>query len=370
MSKYVQNIPDWSYLTNYNGDVFQTFSSELSENELYPATFEYCFDLKKKIDVPLKSNNRDYYRLGIGFNINQLHSMGFSDYIAFFQNVQRELSCVKRDDITKVVTPEQGLKNIINSITPTDEAVKQDLIYILELLKKSIDLKIVESLGIEGSLCIGVSNKKSDIDLLIDGSSNYLYLSDCWKNIIKKNKRLLELHDSKLLCDEMYNHRKNYIPFTKKEILFHEDRKMFAYLQNNDQCRKINIVGKLNNDEPLYKERNRIFFDKYKFYPVGICYGSGVIEDDRFGYYIPSIYETKITDLKISNCVIDNPNVSYIIDYIGSYYMQMRVGENFECCGMLEQMYYQNNPINEYRISLNPWDGHVQNKMYLKKINN
>ena len=50
--------------------------------------------------------------------------------------------------------------------------------------------------------------------------------------------------------------------------------------------------------------------------------------------------------------------------------MQMRVGENFECCGMLEQMYYQNNPINEYRISLNPWDGHVQNKMYLKKINN
>lgn len=50
--------------------------------------------------------------------------------------------------------------------------------------------------------------------------------------------------------------------------------------------------------------------------------------------------------------------------------MQLKKGEIFESIGMLEEIYINDHPSGKYRISLNRWDGHIENGMYLKTIAN
>ncbi len=122
----------------------------------------------------------------------------------------------------------------------------------------------------------------------------------------------------------------------------------------------------------MYQERSKQYFDKRSFKPIGICKVIGITKTDILGDYIPSIYDVKTLNVEINtdktNQIPQTPKIDYIIDYIGSYYMQLKKGETFESVGMLEEIYYDNQPSGKYRLSLNHWDGHIANNMYLKTI--
>lgn len=370
------NNEEWYYIIDKNNCVFQLFGNELRDIKSHVAVLEYIFNLKNSYDcLALKKRNGiEYYRAGIGHNTEELKQIGLGKYIRYFDKLNREVTCISDKDIARVITPNKALQDVTNGKILTEPHVKRDLMYLLNVLKYNISEDIIDYIGIEGSLCFGISHEFSDIDIIINGQKAFERINTDWKNIVN-NERKISLLDNLPICQEdLVLDRKKFIPCLEEEILFHECRKNYAYIQKDRIYRKVNIVGKLNKNDILYKERENKYFSNRSFKPVGLCKIRGITQTDNLGNYIPSIYDTKT--LNFHPITKNNPDfpvaadVSYIIDYVGSYYMQLKKGEIFESIGMLEEIYINDHPSGKYRISLNHWDGHIENGMYLKTIAN
>ncbi|MGM9879626.1 MAG: nucleotidyltransferase domain-containing protein [Bacilli bacterium] len=360
-------IPDWSYVLDENKVVSQCFSRELHNETSCVSTLEYLFD-NNSFSLPKKEvNGKLFSRLGIKYSTKDLKNINLKDYVYYNKKLGRELSTIYYKNINKIITPEEQLLKILNDKLYVNDFVKRDLIHYLKVLKKFFSENFVNEIGVEGSLAFEISTKNSDIDLLINGKDNFWNLYECWSDIIDSDKKLIKLSESDCAQKQMCNNRKIYIPYSEKDIIFHETRKMFSYIMTDEIIRKINIVGKLSEKERAYKERYREYFENYSFVPIEICTIEGVVDNDNYGYYIPSIYDIKANKIKSKNNV-DPKQIKYIIDYIGNYYMHIFNGEMFQCCGMLEQIYKNDIALDVYRISLNPWDNVYDKKMFLKTI--
>lgn len=370
------NNEEWFYIIDKNDCVFQSFGNELIDAKSHVAVLEYIFNLKNKYDhfALKKRNGVEYYRAGISYNVEELKALGLGKYIQFFEKLNREVTCISEKDISRIITPTQSLNDIMADRIPTNPYVKRDLTYLLSLIKQNFSSEVAEHLGIEGSLCFGISDKFSDIDVIVNGQEPFEQLNSDWKNIVNAEKKISLLNDVPICQDDLLADRKRFIPCQDNEILFHEKRKNYAYISKDGLYRKINIVGKLNKEDPLYKERSNKYFANYSFKPLGLCKIKGVTKTDELGDYIPSIYDTDTLNFQTLSKDKPEPvqpvNVEYIIDYVGSYYMQLKKGEVFESVGMLEEIYKNNVPSGKYRVSLNHWDGHVEKGMYLKTIAN
>lgn len=370
---YMQNNEEWSYFLDKNGCAFQLFGDELQNGNSHVAILEYIFNLSGRYNnlSSTKRNGVEYYRAGISHNTEKLKQLGLTQYIHFCEKLNREIVCIPVDNISNILTPNRALKEILLGERPLDPYVKKDLFYLIDMLKKNISTSVVDFLGVEGSLCFGVAHKSSDIDIIVNGQTAFEELNKAWKNIIHNDSKIYLLEDLPDCQKSLLDDRKKFIPYSEDNILYHEQRKNYAYIIDNHINRKINIVGKLSKTDPLYIERQNRYFSGYSFKSQGLCYVRGITKTDNLGNYIPSIYDTELINFKpLSNKTIKigSESINYIIDYIGSYYMHLRKGEIFDGVGMLEEIYYLNNPTRRYRLSLNPWDGHVENGMYLKSI--
>lgn len=365
---------EWYYILDKDGNVFQAFGGELRDENSHVAVLEYIFNIKNKyksLDLRMR-NGREFYRVGIIYNTEELAQIGLNKYIHYFNKLNRNVVCVSPNDIAKIITPHQALIDVITDKIPTDPYVKRDLTHLLRVLRHNVSDDIIDSLGIEGSLCFGVSHKHSDIDIIVNGQIAFEKINSKWKDIIYNDQEIFLLEQLPECQQNLAEDRSNFIPYSKEDIIFHENRKNYAYVSKNGLYRKINIVGKLKQSDPLYQERTRKYFSGRSFRPVGLCQVQGITKTDNMGDYIPSIYDIQTLNIHTDSNEINNLKqrlqIDYIIDYVGSYYMQLKKGEKFESVGMLEEIYSNNQPSGRYRISLNHWDGHVAYDMYLKTI--
>lgn len=364
----LRNIPDWSYLLDDKKKIiFQAFGKELLEGKKIVSTPEYCFDMKSKLGVKHKNiNGIDFYRIGIKYNSNDLLNMGLEENVFYSNILNKNVPFIDYDSASRIITPESGFFDILNNKVRVNQNVYKDLVYVVELLMNKFGSDLINNIGVEGSLLFGISNDNSDIDFLINGSEAYRVLLREWPKIVVENKILQSLTSSNISKMDMYNHRREYIPYSKKEILFHESRKLFTYIISNDIIRKINFVCKFDEQEMKYVERFKKYFEGFKFKPIDLCYASGKVISNDNCFAIPSIYDVKISDLRVNDMVVNNKSVTYVIDYIGSYFMHLCNNEEFECVGILEQLYDGENSLDQFRISLNPWDK-TKRKVYLKR---
>lgn len=363
-----KTIPDWSYILDSNNLISQCFSKELHNETSFISTLEYFFDYNNSLNIPKKEiNGKSFYRLGIKYSTEDLKNINLKDYVCYNEKLNRELPTIQYRDIQRIVTPEEQLQKILTNELYVNNHTKNDLIHYLKVLKKYFSIGLINEIGVEGSLAFEVSTSASDIDLLINGKDNFWNLYKEWDNIVDSDKRLIKLNQSANAQKQMFNNRKMYIPYSKEDIIFHEGRKMFSYIMNDKTIRKINIVAKLSENEKAYNERFKKYFENYSFIPLEVCTIEGVVENDNYGYYIPSIYDIKVNYIK-SNNNIDLKQIKYIIDYIGNYYMHVFNGEKFRCRGMIEQICKNGIVLDSYRVSLNPWDNVYGEKMFLKTI--
>ncbi len=366
---------EWYYVIDKEGNVFQVFGNELTNGELQVAVLEYIFNTSKTYPL-LKRKTRneiDFYRVGIAYNTEQLKKIGMTKHIHFCDCINRETVSLSPHNIEKILTPHQALVNLIQNRVYIPTSVKKDLLYLLDTIRYNLSDSLINSLGVEGSLCFGVSHAHSDIDIIINGQNDFETINSKWKEIISDEKNISLICQLPKCQEELVKDRAEFIPYSKEDILFHENRKNYAYITINGQYRKINVVGKLNPKDPLYQERFSKYFNSYSFRPVGMYKVKGITQTERLGSYIPSIYDTdtlEIQPISDKSNILDGreTKIDYIIDYIGSYYLHLKKGELFEGVGMVEEIYYKGQPTGRYRLSLNPWDGHMINHMYLKTI--
>lgn len=102
-------------------NVFQLFGDELKDNILHVAILEYMFNLTQlQTNFSKKERNGiEYYRVGIKHNIENLKKSNISQYIHFFEKLNRDVVCISEQNIRKIVTPNQALINIIRGKNPS-----------------------------------------------------------------------------------------------------------------------------------------------------------------------------------------------------------------------------------------------------------
>ena len=120
------------------------------------------------------------------YNIKDRYSVlreKFPEYLFYSENLDLELQGVKIDEIKRIYTPRNFLSNLkrINNLTKIENFSKK----LCEFLIK--EGKIPEdSIGVSGSLMIGLNKADSDIDLIIYGTKISLNFQNKLKDLFER----------------------------------------------------------------------------------------------------------------------------------------------------------------------------------------
>jgi predicted nucleotidyltransferase len=227
----------------------------------------------------------------------------YPHYLHYSPVLDASLHAVDVDRVARHHQPRHRLKHIMQM--DRHDPVERDVFVLGELLRQQgMDLATV---GITGSVLVGVQKESSDIDLVCYGREAFHHCRDSVRTLIEQN-RLQDLADSH--WQESYGRRNCSLSY--EDYVWHEKRKFNKALVNG---RKFD----LSLIEPNESTRQ----DSYqKLEPVTlICR----ITDDTQAFDYPSAYR------------IDHDSIAAIVCFTATYTGQACNGELVEVSGMLEQ---------------------------------
>lgn len=378
-----KKIRPWSFVRN--GELlFQLYDDGVDINQdtpSYVSNLEYDFSanaVENFSDVGLlkkSSNGTPFVRLGLPVPMKGLAKVGrYAPFLRMSTVLNRNVVSVHPDQIEGVIDLCEKAQDVLSGSIEIAPNLKRDFLELVNVLQQRTSIPI-SSLGVEGSLCVDVSHADSDFDIVLYGEKNYkdllAFFSDARSATI--GTRIEMFSNSEYGFRTIYNARKRYMPFSEKEMINHEARKVTGFIKSGDTHRKFSIVGILD----LGDDMRSAYVSKYRmtsrYKPLGIVTATGTICCDLWGDFRPSIYD--LEDVSF----LDAPspgfprsiadNVKYIIDNIGNYYSHCKTGEKMECRAMLEaEISEDGEHTGLYRLHLNNWDNHIENKFFLKTM--
>ncbi|KKU47401.1 MAG: hypothetical protein UX88_C0011G0010 [Candidatus Woesebacteria bacterium GW2011_GWC2_47_16] len=195
-------------------------------------------------------------------------------YTLVDQNSGERLLIIPVQDVVKVYSPRESLREIVNESSKIDSKRRKAILKLITLLQR-YNIKIGD-LGLYGSLQIGVANKsdKVDIDLLIFGIENY-----------SKLQILTEQQNYKLNVDSKYKSIREFLPWKKAR-------------QCRDSCSKIFIDEKSHADIKIVRKQNDpISFDFQNLELERESFAAkGVVLDSNQGLSTPSVFKVQIAE--------------------------------------------------------------------------
>lgn len=224
-------------------------------------------------------------------------------YLHYSPVLDASLHAVAVDRIARHHQPRYRLKHIMQR--ERQDPVERDVFALGELLRQQgMDLATV---GITGSVLVGVQKESSDIDLVCYGREAFHHCRDSVRTLIEQN-RLQDLADSH--WQESYGRRNCSLSY--EDYVWHEKRKFNKALVNG---RKFD----LSLIEPNESSRQ----DSYqKLEPITlICR----VTDDTQAFDYPSAYR------------IEHDSITAIVCFTATYAGQALKGEMVEVAGMLER---------------------------------
>jgi predicted nucleotidyltransferase len=244
-------------------------------------------------------------------------------YLAYDPVFRTNLQSVPRSSVRRIYDPRIGLQKLLRAPAKTD--IEEDAAAFALLLRKK-SKAAHSSLGITGSLLIGLHKESSDLDIAVFGKR------DCLK-VFQALRELLDARSCPGLCrldaegmEELYEQR---LADT------HMDLEDFARLES----RKVN-QGKF---------RNRTYFIRFvkeksepensygclHYTPVGRANISASVSDDEDSIFTPCKYGASGAYTPDGNPL---PDLKEIVSFRGRFCEQARVGESIVAAGMLERV--------------------------------
>lgn len=185
---------------------------------------------------------------------------------------------VKREDITQVLDPKQGLINIRQKYQNQEDS---PLIYFLKTLEEYSPI-LYQNTGITGSLLLhhDLKQLENDADLVIYGQQNVDNSKEFSSIMCKTNKRFSFLDDDKL--EEYLDTKSKIYSGTREQLAKLVKRRWDTYFVDKT---KIDLT---------FSSESKPNLESYDLTPLGIRMVSGIVTDTQNSYFLP-------TEIKVRN---------------------------------------------------------------------
>ncbi|MFW9818266.1 MAG: nucleotidyltransferase domain-containing protein [Candidatus Thorarchaeota archaeon] len=288
---------------------------------------------RKKLGI----NYRKIYKLNERYDFLKKN---FPKHLFYSDELGLEVQGVKKDEIKKIYNPRNFFKELYYK-KPLSRSEKYSK-NLCELFIKEGNIS-ENSIGITGSIMIGLNTEDSDIDLIIYGTRTSIKFQEKLKKIFKKsnNCRKYTLEEYK----SHYNWRfgGSNIPF--EEFLKSEQRK-----QHQGKFMGCDFFIRYIKSPNDWKGN---YYD-YKYENFGRIKLKAEIFDSKNAIFTPCSYKInplKILESNIKTKKLNMEDINEISSFRGRFCEQAKKGETVLAEGKIEKVIFKNN-IEHYRILL------------------
>lgn len=232
---------------------------------------------------------------------NQHLKLNAAQYLFYSKKKAAHLHAVFVKDIFLHHSPRERLQTILAKKNP--DLIEQDCITLCRLLiQKGVS---IDTLGITGSLLLGVQKQSSDIDIVVYGRENFHSI----RQIIKELIVVGDLNDLNAK-DWLDSYQRRSCDLSYSDYVWHEQRK-YNKAMINERKFDLNLIVAAHDDTASYKKQGAVKLQVE-------------IIDDHYAFDYPARFKIK------------HDTIQEIICYTATYTGQAEVGEWVDVSGALE----------------------------------
>ena len=251
----------------------------------------------------------------------------FPKYVVFYEPLETDLVGVKREDIHRILKPEEKFEELIegDAKDPLIKALKS----VYEKVSSGTNLS-VSDFGVFGSILHSFYNPEySDIDLIIYGRENLEELKWRLKELYKREVFRNEFSDPKSVSGKNWRFK----GYSLKEYVEHQRRKLiYALYRDEESRREIKIEF-----EPVKRwEEIRDYYDpKTRIRRVGWIRALARVTEDSDAPFMPSIYGVELLKVLEGR---EFDDIVRIVSYVEEFRMQANTHDLVYVEGNLEEV--------------------------------
>ncbi|MFX1311033.1 MAG: hypothetical protein ACFFHD_00255 [Promethearchaeota archaeon] len=275
----------------------------------------------------------------------------YPEYLFFSKNLDMEIQSVPNNDILKIYTPRNCFETLFEKKNlSTIEKYSKDLCELF--INKGKISK--ESIGITGSIMVGLNKSESDIDLIIYGTEISIQFQEKLKQLFETSKNL-----RKYTMEEYKSHftwRAGGSTISFDDFIKSEKRKLHQGKFNEVDF----FIRYIKNP----KDWGGNFYD-FQYTNCGRIKVKALVVDSRDSLFTPCSYKVNIEKILKKDLIpndIKPKDMLEVNSFRGRFCEQAKEGETVIVQGKLEKVIYKNK-VEFYRILLTD---QVKDKMIIK----
>ena len=333
------NIPE-----GIEGDYIETENTNLIfdvKGLLHPNDRKICF--LRFFPHPEGDRTKNSIRYKKVYKLDERYSVLrklYPKYIIFSKELDMEIQGVHNNDIKKIYTPKDCLKAFTEkeNLLPSEEYAKN----LCELFINKGNIS-KDSIGITGSVMVGLNKQDSDIDIIIYGTETSLKFQQKLIDIFTESKQVRMYN-----YDEYKSHytwRVGGSEISFEEFLKSEQRKLHQgkFYDNDFFIRYIKSPNEWKGE----------FYD-YQYKNYGRIKTKVLITNSRDSIFTPCTYQIKTLKILQKESSLNKLNLKDILEinsFRGRFCEHAKAGETVIVEGKLEKVVFKKELI-YYRILL------------------
>lgn len=311
--------------------------SSFREGDFVESTEGLIFDVKGLVHPPdrviafiryIPNSRGDRERRGVRYRkiyeLSERYNFlrkNYPHYLCYNDVFGECLNEVPLRDVVYHYKPQQKTLQLLSN-SNLDSVEKQTLAFI-RLLNELTHIPL-SSIGVSGSVLVGLHTKNSDIDLIVYGADVCHTLKNALKKLLQEGGEVKPLTPD--LLRGRYFSRQRDTPVSYEEYLFHESRKSFqGFFKDREFF--IRYVKDWSEVEERYGD---VFYEN-----AGYAEVKGVIANDKSNFFTPCTYG--LAGVEVINGKAVSP-ITEISSFRGRYCEQAFIGELVMARGKLEKV--------------------------------
>ena len=332
------------YNKGIEGDYIETKKTNLIfdvKGLLHPNSRKICF--LRFYPHPEGDRIKDGIRYKKIYNLNERYSLlrtFYPDYLFYSKELDLETQGVYNNDIKKIYSPRDSLKELSEkkSLSNVENCSKT----LCELFIDKGNLS-KDSVGITGSVMIGLNKEDSDIDIIIYGTKTSLKFQEKLIDLFAEPNQLRKYNPEEYKSHYIWRVGGSDISF--KEFMRSEQRKLHqGKFHGNDFF--IRYIKSPND----WKGK---FYD-YQYKNCGRIKAKGLIIDSKDSIFTPCSYKIKTLKILEKESTLEKINLKKILEinsFRARFCEHAKEGDTVLVEGKLEKVLFKNE-LEYFRIIL------------------
>ena len=305
----VPRIIDGDILVTKEGFIFYAFGychppgRVISFLKYVPEEFAYLFNIEW-LDYEWVYSGKRYlrprqlYSPGVFSEIIRAFKRSFPQYLYYHETLKRYLISVPLASIRELYTPRSALRRLLEK--DHRDPLEDKALRLIRMLSSSSGVA-PDFFGVHGSICLGMHNERSDIDIAVYGASNY-------RRVLRAIQHLETEGAVKLL-------RGTSVEALRGNTGMFEGTRFVV--------NAVRLDAEIKCSDSIYRPRGEVVVE---------C----LVEDDSECVFRPAIY--RVTDCVLLKGQFDAKSLKEVVSMIGLYRCVARKGDRIVVRGMLEEV--------------------------------